>query len=182
MTLAVHCLPAHVRLTSIPPSDPPFDDEPLPRLRLVPPHIEDRLPFETAQPFPTSPASAAPPAGTGDGLFGRRPTTSSELPDPRPWAGRLVLAMMEALSGRRPVQQLMPWTDDAVYAQMSRAVRYRRPADGVPRVLASLHVSEPADGVAEICAVVTGADRSRAVAARLEGTDGRWRCTALQLV
>lgn len=172
MTLAVDCPPAYVRLRTVPTSEPPFDDEPGPRLQLVPPHREDVLPFDR------------PPAGIGDGdgSFGRRPTPRAELPDLRPWAGRLVLATMEVLSGRRPVQQLMPWTDDAVYAQVSRAVRRRQGTAGVPRVLASLHVSEPADGVAEVCAVVTGGDRSRAVAARLEGSDGRWRCTALQLV
>ena len=45
----------------------------------------------------------------------------------------------------------------------------------------SVHVSEPADGVAEACAVVDTGPRRRAVALRLEGMDGRWQCTALQL-
>lgn len=172
MTVAVDCPPAYVRLRTVPESEPPFDDEAGPRLRLVPPHREELLPFEPA----------ATLLGRGDRSFDRRLTPRSELPDPRPWAGRLVLATMEVLSGRRPVQQLMPWTDEVVYAQVGRAVRRRGAPGGVPRVLASLHVSEPADGVAEVCAVVTGGDRSRAVAARLEGSDGRWRCTALQLV
>lgn len=176
MTAAVECPRTYVRLRAVPLSEPPFDDEPTPRLRLVPPHREDPLPFESALP------SDATADHHGDGMFGRRPTPSSDLPDPRVWAGRLVVAAMEALSGRRPVQQLMPWTDDMVYAQVSRTVRGRRRTEELPRVLTSLHVSEPADGVAEVCAVVTGADRSRAVAARLEGTDGRWRCTALRVV
>lgn len=168
MTLAALDSPVSVRLRPARPWEPPYDDEPAPQLRLVAGHGEDRLPFEVPAPAPL------------DDRFDRRPTPRAELPDPRTWAVRLVVATMEALSGRRPVQQLMPWTDDAVYAQLSRRVRSRRTAGG-PGVLRSLRISEPADGVVEVCAVVDGAERSRAVAARMEGTDGRWRCTALQL-
>ncbi len=176
MTVAVECPSTLVRLQAVPACEPPFDDGPAPRLRLVSPHREDPLPFDLP------PADPAPAALWDDAGFDRQPTPRADLPDPRPWAGRLVLAVMETLSGRRPVQQLMAWTDDAVYAQVSRAVRRRQPGDAVPRRLASLRVSEPADGIAEICAVLSGGDRSRAVAARLEGADGRWRCTVLQLV
>jgi hypothetical protein len=35
--------------------------------------------------------------------------------------------------------------------------------------------------VAEISAVARRDGRAHAVAARLEGLDGRWRCTALQI-
>jgi hypothetical protein len=157
-----------VRLRRLPPLEPPYDDEAAPRLRLLPPHVEDLLPFEETGPLP-------------DATFDRRPTPRAELPDPKPWAARLILATLEALCGRRPVQQLMPWTDDAVYAQIARAVKRHRAATR-PGVLRSLHVSEPADGVAEICAVIGNGERSRAVAARLEGADGRWRCTTLRVM
>jgi hypothetical protein len=43
-----------------------------------------------------------------------------------------------------------------------------------------VRVCEPADGVAEAAAVVHGPQRTRAVALRLEGMDGRWRVTAFQ--
>ena len=169
MTVAVtEALWSPVRIRRVPPLEPPYDDEAGPRLQLVPAHVEDLLPFDEPPPLP-------------DVGFDRRPTPRSELPDPKPWAARLVLATLEALCGRRPVQQLMPWTDDAVYRQVARIVQHRRASSG-PGVLRSLHVSEPADGVAEVCAVVGGRDRSRAVAVRLEGEDGRWRCTALQLI
>ena len=36
------------------------------------------------------------------------------------------------------------------------------------------------DGIVEACATVRYLDRVRTVAFRLEGTDGRWRCTVLQ--
>jgi hypothetical protein len=44
-----------------------------------------------------------------------------------------------------------------------------------------VHVSEPADGIAEVAAVVRRGDRFHAVAARLEGVDGRWRFVHLQV-
>ncbi len=163
----VECVPVQVRLRPVPTYEPPLDDEPARRLRLVPAQAGDPLPFDPAAPV------------AHDDPSDRHPTPRSLLPDPRVWAARLVVATVEALSGRRPVQQLMPWTDDAVYAQLSRCVRTRRLVGG-PGVLRSLRISEPADGVVEVCAVVGGAERSRAVAARLEDTDGRWRCTALQ--
>ncbi|MGB9378836.1 MAG: Rv3235 family protein [Mycobacteriales bacterium] len=171
MTLAaLATVPAYPRVRPVPRIEPPFDDEQAPRLRILPPHVEDLLPFEPHQQALTA----------GDG-FDRMPTSRADLGDPRPWAGRLILATLEALAGRRPVQQLMPWTDDAVYAQISRTVR-RRAVRTVPGAIRSLHIGEPADGIAEVCAVVSGAGRTRAVAARLEGSDGRWRCTALRLL
>ena len=42
-------------------------------------------------------------------------------------------------------------------------------------------MSEPVDGVAEVAALVRRGARSTAVALRLEGLDGRWQCTALEL-
>ena len=174
MTLAALAgTPAYARVLPAPRLEPPYDDEPAPRLRLVAPHVEDVLPFDAA--------GAGASALVTDDRFDRRPTPRAQLPDPRPWAGRLILAVLEALAGRRSVQQLMPWTDDAVYAQLSRTVRRRVSTEG-PGVLRSLRVTEPADGVAEVCAVIAGPARTRAVAARLEGADGRWRCTALHLL
>jgi Family of unknown function (DUF6459) len=45
----------------------------------------------------------------------------------------------------------------------------------------SVHGCSPRDGVAEATVVVNDGARIRAVAVRLEGWDGRWRVTALQL-
>lgn len=167
---------SRLALRAVPAAQPPFDDERSRHLRLVPViPTHDVLPFDEGR----SPDEA--PARWAEDGFARQPTSRAELPDPRPWAARLVVATMEVMSGRRPLQQLMPWTDDAVYLQISRAMPRGRESAGSTGRLRSLRISEPADGVAEICAVVAGAQRSRAVAARLEGVDGRWRCTALQL-
>jgi len=50
-----------------------------------------------------------------------------------------------------------------------------------PIAMGPVHVCEPVDGVAEISAVARRAGRAHAIAARLEGIDGRWRCTAVQI-
>jgi hypothetical protein len=43
----------------------------------------------------------------------------------------------------------------------------------------SVHVQERPDGVAEVSATVRRGGRYAAVALRLEGVDGQWRCTEL---
>ena len=43
----------------------------------------------------------------------------------------------------------------------------------------SVHMSEPRDGVVEVCAIVQREARATAIALRLDGVDGRWQCTAL---
>ena len=122
-----------------------------------------------------------------DDEFGPQPTPRAQLPEPTPWAGRLVQGLLEVLSGVRPATQLVRWTTTEVYDSVQRRVTHAsaESRSGQPRRLAevvrSVHVSEPADGVAEICAVVAQGPRCRAVAMRLEGVDGRWQCTALQI-
>lgn len=136
---------------------------------------------------------ALPPAAGNDdrddeAVFGPQPTPRSCLPAPAPWAGRLVQALLEVLAGQRPVSQVLRWTSAAVYADLEddltrRLGRQPRRA-GVRRtggVVRSVHVGEPREGVAEVCAVVLRGARYGAIALRLEGVDGRWQCTALQV-
>lgn len=140
--------------------------------------------------LPTAPGTGRRPATRASAShdleeFGPRQTPRTLLCEPKPWAGRLVQAIVEVVSGVRPAAQLLRWTTTEVYdairshglakqAANSQAGR-RRAA-----VVRSVHVSEPDDGVAEVCAVVHEGARCRAIALRLEGLDGRWQCTALQ--
>lgn len=129
--------------------------------------------------------------------FGPQKTASTMLPAPTPWAGRLVQAVIEVVSGVRPVSQLVRWTTAPVYEAL--CARVTRPGAGpgagagtgaggrdvvttrLAEVVRSVRVSEPRDGVAEVCAIVQQGPRCRAIALRLEGIDGRWQCTALQI-
>lgn len=121
---------------------------------------------------------------------GRRPTGRGHLPAPGPWAGRLVQALVEVLAGDRPSAQLVRWTDEHVYGALRASTRPVAPGVATTRAalvpqraqLRSLRVCEPDDGVAEISATVRRGERTTALALRLEGLDGRWVCTALELV
>lgn len=130
---------------------------------------------------------------TGDDLadFGPQPTGRAALADPRAWARRLVQALVEVIAGDRPLTQLVRWTSSAVYDDVAallpvhrpgRVSRSAAPADQAVRAsVRSVHLTEPADGVAEVAATVRRGRRTTAVALRLEGLDGRWQCTALEV-
>jgi hypothetical protein len=160
------------RVRRIPPLEPPCDDEVSDVVPLLPRQYE--LPFD--QP--------APRRFEHDiDFFDPQPTARRDLPEPEPWATRFLQAVLETLAGVRPPSQLQEWTSSAVHTQVVRAAQERRwgsPGGRLPSVR-SVRVGEPADGVAEICGVVQRGRRYAAVAARLEGFDGRWRCVALQL-
>lgn len=162
------------------------------RLRLVP-----ALPLGTANPATAQDTHQSRRAGRGgdDESFGPQPTARALLPEPRVWAGRLVQAVVEVTVGRRPLAQLLRWTTTDVYDSVRYRIAHAGTGVGIgartgvgtvaasgaaPRVR-SVHVDEPRDGVAEVCAVVQHGPRCRAIALRLEGLDGRWQCTALQV-
>jgi hypothetical protein len=128
-------------------------------------------------------------AASDDSLFGPQRTVRDDLPDPAVWAGRITHALLEVMMGLRPAPQVVRWTTPEVYAVIARrsALAARRSAAGrVPRQRERLRVlrvrvCEPADGIAEAAIVVHHGDRVRAVAIRLEGQDGKWRISALQI-
>jgi hypothetical protein len=159
-----------LRLLPAPCSEPPYDDErpggqPLPlrpstvrppRLRIVPPVFEE----------------------TWDAT--RTPT--AELPAAKAFAHALVQRLLEVLAGVRPLAQLQRDTSLEVYGALEGALLSRpRPTGTRPdgRAVRSLHVQQRPDGVAEVCATVRRGERFGAVALRLEGLDGAWRCTEL---
>jgi Family of unknown function (DUF6459) len=164
---------------------------PAPDLRLLPTLSEPA--DHTALLMAVEPRMRRRPArrDSAEEEFGPQRTTSTLLPAPTPWAGRLVQAVIEVVSGVRPVAQLVRWTTAPVYealcASVARPVAY--PGAGsrtlvntrLAEVVRSVRVSEPRDGVAEVCAIVQQGPRCRAIALRLEGIDGRWQCTALQI-
>jgi hypothetical protein len=167
--------PVTVRLA--PRREPPFDDElnaderPARHLRAVRP-ADPPLPFE---PWP---GRLAQPRGWSAPC----PSGRAELPDPVSWSRRLLVAMLEARAGQRPMRQLANHFSPSVHAGlMAESGQSRWSGDRGPAVVRSVHVCEPADGVAEVSAVIQSGARYRAIAARLEGLDGRWCCVRLQL-
>ncbi|MGA8996136.1 MAG: Rv3235 family protein, partial [Nocardioidaceae bacterium] len=106
----------------------------------------------------------------------------------RAWAARFAQATVEVLGGDRPVAQLLRWTTARVYADLDRRARVLGqvgPPAGRRRTVRpqvrSVHVFRPGPGCAEVSVHVRHGERSRALAARLEEREGRWRCVALEL-
>lgn len=189
-----------VRVLPAPRHTPPYDDEPdliegtRPRRRLsvLPGQAELPLEWMLRNGLPARPrvplvlvrgAAAQAPVDEQHDDFGPLPTPRAALPAPGPWAGRLVQAVVEVIGGDRPLSQLVRWTDEQVFGQLRALVLQRRDcARPRPRAsVRSVHVAEPLDGIAEVCAVVHDGARARAYALRLEGADGRWCCTHLML-
>lgn len=106
----------------------------------------------------------------------------------RIWAARFAQAVVEVVSGDRPLSQLLRWTNARVYRDLERRVRIVARTSPAPQrrrtirpQVRSVHVCQPAPDCAEVSVHVRYGQRSRAIAARLECVEGRWSCTALQL-
>lgn len=166
-------------LRTAPRREPVFDDE------LAPSALGPIAGEEAMLPFGAGLAAPSPHRLFGSRLddFAVRPSGRGELPDPFRFGRTFVQALLEVLSGRRPVGQLGGHTSPGVQAGLTRdqARGSRLDPSGRTPALHSLRISEPADGVAEWCAIVQLGPRFRAMAGRLEGLDGRWRCTRLQV-
>lgn len=190
--LAARPVPHAVRLRPAPQLEPPVDRTAPPR----PGRRPDPCPGGWAAPLllPSAPAAPVLRLGTPpdeDPEFGPRITSRADLPDPGRHARNLVTAACEAMAGRRALQQLRPLVSEAAYERLScrlaRSLRSRPAAGGGPGPRARISVGspvvcEPADGVAEVSVTVRWADRAHGVAVRLEGVDGRWHCTALDIL
>jgi hypothetical protein len=160
-----------ITLREAPRREPPFDDEAR-HLRLVGPY-DRALPFDGW------------PRRLRDDLPWQAPqsTRRSDLPDPAVWGRRMLIGVLETRAGRRSPQQLAALMSPGVLGGLTRDLKRgggKRRHDPEYRVR-SVHVCEPADGVAELAAVVQVGPRYRAIAARLEGLDGSWRCVRLQI-
>jgi hypothetical protein len=157
---------------------PPLQDEREPVRLLVPGRRTQRFP-QPPGPRPRMDLPAEPRDGAD---FGPTWSRRAELPDPQTVGRRLITLALESFAGRRPVTQLQPLVSPGVFTALSERRRPRWCTEGTaPLLISSVHVCEPVDGVAEVSAVARRGGRAHAVAARLEGIDGRWRCTALQI-
>ena len=178
-----------------PQREPQFDDE-LPTRRLSLVHPVPELPFPAAIP-PAGPnrrrLTLAPlpmdslPATSDAGANRRPPSTGVQRagrdggPDPTRFGYQFAQGVIEVLSGRRPIVQLTRHVSPAVQRGLGRAGAGQQLRSAISPVLHSLHLSEPADGVCEMSAIIAVGPRYRAVAARLEWKLDHWLCTALQV-
>jgi Family of unknown function (DUF6459) len=172
--------PGSLQVRPVPRIDGPFDDE---RGEPAAPIVDGSLALAFPPPTRVSvPLRLVPPAGGVS--VATEPTRRDLLPDPRPWTARLAQAIAEVLAGARPAGQLSRVATLEVLQLLERGSGRLGARPGAPPqrpIVGSVHVSEPRDGVAEACAVVDTGPRKRALALRLEGIDGQWRCTALHI-
>jgi hypothetical protein len=139
--------------------------------------IQDQLPFEDPR------HSHAPGPRPRDTTFERQPTATAQLPPADAFAARLAVAAVEVAAGARPATQLMRHCAPRVFESLVRRQAHRagrltrRPAVALRRV----RVCHVRDGVVEAAVIVVVARRVRPVAVRLEGLDGRWLVTALEM-
>jgi hypothetical protein len=115
----------------------------------------------------------------GDETFGPVPTPRAALPPVAQWSARLCVAIAEVLAGTRPAAQLSRWVSLPVALGLQSRAISSAGARGQRRITPTLHalrLTEPADGVAEVAAVVRTGTRPVVLAIRLEGLDGRWIC------
>jgi hypothetical protein len=166
-----------LRLVVVRTPQPPLVDDGRP-LRLVQPGVEVPRPPHRPGPRPRPMTLPHP----DEAEFGPALSSRTDLPDPAAAGRRVVTLTLEAFAGHRPLVQLRPLTSAGVFAALSCGRRPLWCTEGTATlVVGRVHVCEPVDGVAEISAVARRSGRAHAIAARLEGIDGRWRCTALQI-
>lgn len=117
------------------------------------------------------------------GFFDRQPTSTADLSPALPWAAHLSRSIIEVMEGSRDAQQLTRWVAPDILTRLARRNALSRRfgtatgATGV-RTVRACHVR---DGIVEVTAVVVIRNRVRALALRLEGLDGRWLLTVLEV-
>jgi hypothetical protein len=174
-------------LRAAPRREPPFDDEPsgppgppgppARRLSLVTAGLGvQQLPFTLASTLPAR-------LGRHRSWAAPVPTDRGDLPDPAAWSRRVLVALLEARAGLRPLRQLVGYFSPPALSWVE--TNFGRLPTGASRhqhvSVNSVHVCEPANGIAEVCAIVFTGARYRAIATRLEGLDGHWRCVHLEV-
>jgi hypothetical protein len=175
-----------VRLVPAPPLDPPFDDQRGSEASPLPPGAgaqltfqwpgRDDLPRASIGQVPHDP----PPPGATTGAS--QPAWHAAL--------RFLSRCQEILNGHRPASHVRPLcapvdaqTIVEHLAAVARRTRTAQPAGGPggrPNAVARrrVHVCEPRPGAAEATAVLSQANRTWAIAFRLERRGTAWLCTA----
>jgi len=141
--------PACIQLLKPPEIGPPFDDDPAGR-------AVAQLPGAVAG--EVSPAAHASPG----------PTAQEAGPD-GDWARRFAGLLTEALSGARPVRQILPWTSERARVQL-RALMPLFAGGQRPRLLRVI-ATQPAGDVIEMTVIAGLGARTRALAVRLQRAD-----------
>ncbi|WP_433373618.1 Rv3235 family protein [Streptosporangium sp. CA-115845] len=155
------------RIAPSPAAEPPYDeDRPATDIPAMPPYVQGTLALAL------EPEAPAPP--TGRPLIWGPP---GAIPDERRLRA-LAQAVAEILAGRRPPASVSCHLTGRAQAELTRSGKIINSAR--PPRAGRAHISQPEDGVVEMCAVVDCGDRSRVLALRLERRGVRWLCTEFE--
>lgn len=110
---------------------------------------------------------------------GGRPARAARrtAPDPQRLAGLLVRVWLEVRAGRRPLPQLEPLVAPVVYRRL--ADQLTGPRDLAVARVGRVHACTISDDVCEAAVTIHHAERTTAVAVRLERHLGLWRAVEL---
>ncbi len=100
-------------------------------------------------------------------------------PDARAAVTRVLRLACEVLDGRRPPAHLAAHAEPVVLRYWRAAGGTRRPP--TPTRTGRLHLQHPREGATELAAALELRGRPRALAARFDLVEGRWRWTAVRL-
>ena len=110
--------------------------------------------------------------------FAPNPSPLSELPNIERWTLMYVVSAIEALSGRRSIQQIARSTHRFTYNSLLQKIGTLKE---VPKIR-KFHRHEPIEGVIEITVTLVFKERVRVLAARFEGVDRKWLCTEFEIL
>jgi len=110
--------------------------------------------------------------------FAPNPSPLSELPNIERWTLMYVVSAIEALSGRRSIQQIARSTHRFTYNSLLQKVGTLKE---VPKIR-KFHRHQPIEGVIEITVTLVFKERVRVLAARFEGVDRKWLCTEFEIL
>ncbi|MFF5209367.1 Rv3235 family protein [Streptosporangium sp. NPDC000396] len=153
------------RIAPSPRTEPPYDDERPPGdiPAAAPPYVQGALALDY-EPEPVDSRAHRPLVWGPPGA----------IPDGRRLRA-LCQAVAEILAGRRPPSSVSSHMTGRAHAELVRSGKIinctRPPLVGTP------HVSQPEDGVVEMCVLVHCGDRPRVLALRLERQGVQWLCT-----
>jgi hypothetical protein len=94
----------------------------------------------------------------------------------------LIMSVVDVFNGRRPLAQLEERLDRLVFVALRSNVGTGTRASRAEATVCSVHVTYPAEGVIEACALVAQGARGRALVARLERRSQGYVGTFLRFV
>lgn len=115
--------------------------------------------------------------------------TGEDMPDPRAWTAQIARAIVEVAHGERPPAQLSRWVTKPQLSLLAARGRSfgRHPASRTQgstsrlRRIRGVRCCRISPGIVEASAVIVGAQRSSALALRLQAYRGRWVVTAVEM-